>query len=526
MRTEPPTQNDAPPANDFLWGVATSAYQTEGGYNGVGQPQTNWAAAEKASDVAPSGNAAEFWTRFRSDFALCRDLGLNAFRLSIEWSRVQPAFENRESAPPLFDYSALDHYAEMLAECRRAGLEPVVTLHHFVHPVWLGADPWLRAETALLFARFVDETVRYLNGRLIETYDLSPIRYYITVNEPNMLVLNTYLGHQFPSAVGPGLHKVAIAFSQLLRAHILAYNCVHDIYREQGWPEPAVSLNNHCCDIYSSDKLWLDVLFLRGVGVRRTDVDSHLRAQSYRFALAFKKAPLPLHRDLVFRVGSMVKHAANAIGNRFFNSRTLRPLLDAVYSSPRAQTMDYLALDYYDPFAAHVFRLPVWWDHEFRNKSFRSWMMNSITNKWWDWRVLPRGLRFFCQTYYDEFHLPILIAENGMALRRPPGASEGQRPDRMTRSQFLRLHLHEVEKIRKRGIPLLGYFHWSLFDNYEWGTYTPRFGLFSIEFGSGTDRLAEDPIGDRPSETYARLISESRAAALNLPTPAGEVVPR
>ncbi len=153
--------------DDFLWGVATSAYQTEGGYNGEGEPQTNWAAAEQASHVAPLGKAAEFWTRFRDDFALCRDLGLNAFRLSIEWSRVQPTYENLESAPPRFDYDALDHYAGMLVECRRAGLEPVVTLHHFVHPAWLGSDPWLRPETARLFERFVDKTVRYLNYVLV-----------------------------------------------------------------------------------------------------------------------------------------------------------------------------------------------------------------------------------------------------------------------------------------------------------------------------------------------------------------------
>ena len=135
--------------------------------------------------------------------------------------------------------------------------------------------------------------MRYLNCRLIESYQLPPVRYYITVNEPNMLVLNTYLGHQFPSGVGPGLHKVAAAFSQLLRAHILAYNCVHDIYREQGWPEPAVSLNNHCCDIYSSDKLWLDALFLRVAGIARDDVDCHLRAQARRFASDFQKRASP-----------------------------------------------------------------------------------------------------------------------------------------------------------------------------------------------------------------------------------------
>ena len=95
-----------------------------------------------------------------------------------------------------------------------------------------------------------------------------------------------------------------------------------------------------------------------------------------------------------------------------------------------------------------------------------------------------------------------------MATASTPKAT--RRPDRMTRSQFLRLHLHEVDRIRQSDIPLIGYFHWSLFDNYEWGTYTPRFGLYSIEFSEGTERIAEDHIGDRPSETYAQLISESR----------------
>jgi beta-glucosidase len=81
----------------------------------------------------------------------------------------------------------------------------------------------------------------------------------------------------------------------------------------------------------------------------------------------------------------------------------------------------------------------------------------------------------------------------------------------MTRSQFLRLHVHEVERIRKRGIPLIGYLYWSLFDNYEWGTYTPRFGLFSIDYDQSTARIACDEHGDEPSRTYAELIADSRA---------------
>ena len=104
----------------------------------------------------------------------------------------------------------------------------------------------------------------------------------------------------------------------------------------------------------------------------------------------------------------------------------------------------------------------------------------------------------------------MLIAENGMALRRRiRDESSTTRRDRITRSQFLRLHIHEVAKIVREGIPLVGYLHWSLFDNYEWGTYTPRFGLYSINFQTSLNRLLEDPGGDRPAATYARLVREA-----------------
>src|SRR5687767_5256243 len=133
----------------FLWGVATSAYQAEGGYNGPGEPLTNWRLAEKRGDVAMVGQSADFWNRFEEDFARCQRMGLNAFRMGIEWSRVQPLrVPSGEPVPrvvqpvtgtaerPPFDFAALDHYARMLTSARAHGLEPVVTWHHFIHPAW------------------------------------------------------------------------------------------------------------------------------------------------------------------------------------------------------------------------------------------------------------------------------------------------------------------------------------------------------------------------------------------------------
>ena len=114
-----------------------------------------------------------------------------------------------------------------------------------------------------------------------------------------------------------------------------------------------------------------------------------------------------------------------------------------------------------------------------------------------------------------------------MALRRRADNRASGRRDRMTRSQFLRLHVHEVVKIVNDGMPLIGYLHWSLFDNYEWGTFTPRFGLFSLDYPAKYRRRVEDHAGDRPSETYAALIAargrkwrdrNERAGLARLPT--------
>ena len=101
---------------EFLWGVASSGYQCEGGYNGSDQPQNNWAGLEARGIVMRTGPAADFWNRYEEDFAHSQAMGLNAFRLSIEWARVQPSTSTAAATkPPPFDSAALDGYADRLA---------------------------------------------------------------------------------------------------------------------------------------------------------------------------------------------------------------------------------------------------------------------------------------------------------------------------------------------------------------------------------------------------------------------------
>ncbi len=506
--SDPSKLNRNQSGQPFLWGVATSAYQSEGGMNGDSPLRTNWAVAEEAGKVEPVGKAAEFWLHYKQDFKACNEIGLNAFRLGLSWTRLQPTSSFTDSV----DESAAAGYADMVASCRDAGLEPIVTLQHFTHPEWLGTDVWLEPEVPTYFARFVEAALFSINNKLADDYSQPPIHWLITINEPNMLVLNTYMGSQFPSGHGMrGFGNANRAFNGLLRGHVRAYGAIHKLYRKQNWPRPLVTFNNYCSDLYWSDKIMLDLVATKERGIKRSELHGYICDKADALGDAFREAGLEMHRDIPYWCGRIFKAVSNWLGRRTFSPGQFAPLLDELEHSEHDSFMDYIGLDYYDPFMAHLFRFPRFGDNVLHTPGIREWMMNTVTSKWWDWRVLPRGLDIFCDYYSREFGgRQVLIAENGMALQRDFDNLIHERVDGMTRSRFLRLHVHEVLRILDKGIPLVGYLHWSLFDNYEWGSYTPRFGLFSLDYTKGTNRLKEDFNGDNPSATYRDLIIAAR----------------
>jgi beta-glucosidase/6-phospho-beta-glucosidase/beta-galactosidase len=495
-------------AEGFLWGVATSGYQSEGGYNGDGEPQNNWAAVERAGHGHRTGRAADFWTCYGEDFARARAMGCTAFRLGIEWPRVQPSPGTEELAePPPFDLGVIDAYADRIAACRVAGLEPIVTLQHFTHPAWLGPDAWLESRTVDLFGEYVKTTVERINARLVDGHRVAPIRYYVTLNEPNVLVQNTYLAPGFPGK-RRGIQAGIEALDRMLAAHIRGYNAIHDVHAAHGWAQPLVTTNTFCSDTYWSERLIYDMLSLRERGWRPGQrLEPMFAANAAALRRAISAARLPFRGGIFVWLGRLFHRGVDRLAARSFSTENFRETLRELEASPRARVFDYLGVDYYDPFAGHMFRPPTFRDIEFPTRSLHAWVMAGLTSKWWDWTLLPEGMHFFCDYYAREFQRPVLIAENGMALRcRPDNSGSTHRRDRVTRSEFLRRHVAEVVRLRREGCPLIGYLHWSLTDNYEWGSFTPRFGLFKLDYTRGADRLVEDHLGDRPSETYANLI--------------------
>jgi beta-glucosidase len=169
----------------FLWGTATAAHQVEGG-----NWNNDWWAFEHqpGSGVAePSGDACDHWHRWPEDIRMLADLGFRAYRFSIEWSRIEP--EEGE-----FSAATLDHYRRMCAACWEAGMEPVVTFHHFSSPRWVAAEGgWAEPAAADRFARFCERAARHLGDVIARA---------CTINEPNIVAHHGYLSGRFP----PGAH--------------------------------------------------------------------------------------------------------------------------------------------------------------------------------------------------------------------------------------------------------------------------------------------------------------------------------
>jgi beta-glucosidase len=205
----------------FLWGAATSAHQTEGQNR-----NTDWWQSEQAGLVPyRSGNACESWDRWREDLQLVQQLGLNAYRMSVEWARIEPQ-------PGVVDQSALDHYRQVLEAVRAAGLEPIVTLHHFTNPVWVSeAGGWRRPEVVPRFAAYTD----YVSRRLCDL-----VRWWVTINEPMVFGLFGYLAGAWP----PHQHNDFAGYLRHVRHCLAAHAAARQVLRSHS-PAALASMALH-----------------------------------------------------------------------------------------------------------------------------------------------------------------------------------------------------------------------------------------------------------------------------------------
>lgn len=472
-----------PLPDNFLFGVSTAGFQAEGGFNGPGEPANNWRAWEAEGKVEPSGLAVQFWDRYEFHLDKVVELGCNAFRMGVEWARVEP----REGH---IDHEALERYAAILAACRERGLRPLVTLHHFTHPHWLGERFWLDPTSPERFVPWVQTAVGALGEHAKD---------WVTLNEINILALQSYLAGMFPPGGRAEFESFRRAFDHLATAHVLAYDVVH---RHQ--PDASVATNTLNFSMYELDRVVTDILTARLHGISRDDLDGWLRDRrsQYHGSLASFWNPSRFERLLRPVVAKAIPLAA-----------AFPRLIEAVYDSPHECTLDTTQIDFYNPDTSSHLRLP---GH--KTLGGRNWLPGRLL---WDDHIDPAAFAEYSARSTAP-HRRLWVAENGLCNRVRKGHAFA-RTDGWTRERYLREYLAAMMSAIDDGVPIEAYFHWCLVDNYEWGSYEPRFGVYGVDRERGVRWLDTDSMGGDAAGTYRQLIAGLRAgdrSVLTEPHPA------
>ncbi len=384
---------------DFQWGVATSAFQLEG------SPNADWSTWDPVlSDIPEITN---HYAVFREDLKLLKELGVNSYRFSIEWSRIQPR-------PDTWDEEAIAHYQEIIDILRSYNIEPMVTLHHFTHPRWfLERYPWHRTASVEKFLRYTEKMVSTLRN----------VRYWITFNEPYVILIGGYLDGCIP----PGLRDVPralVALKNIFTSHGKAYDIIHRYI-----PDAQVSIA-HNMSVFAPWKKWNP--FDRLLKKSANHFYNHSIINAFRTGVFIVKFPF----SRVVQIEVPIKDKLDFFGVNYYTRIHLR----------------------FNPFK----KMGV----ELRHLDIDGHGLTNI-----GWEVHPRGLAKVLR-YASRLNLPIFITENGIATH-----------DAEMKVKYMKQHVDVIERCLKDGLDVRGYFYWTLIDNYEWlQGIDARFGLYRVDF--------------------------------------------
>lgn len=419
------TRKDFP--SDFLFGAATSSYQIEGhGEGGAGRTHWDDFAATPGNVVgAQNGSrACGHYTRYPEDLDLVAEAGLDVYRFSTSWARVLP--EGR-GAP---NEKGLDFYDRLVDAMLERGLKPAATLYHWELPSPLAdLGGWRNRDIAGWFADFVEVIMGRIGDRVWST---API------NEPWCVGwLSHFLGHH-----APGLRDIratARAMHHVLLAHGTAIQAMRGLGME--------NLGAVCNFEYAQP---VD--------------DSHEAARA--------AATYDGYYNRFFLSGMFHKRYPDTVLEGF------APHLPEGWQDDFdtiAQPLDWIGVNYYTRKVIAPMDGP-WPNLEE--------VAGPLPKTQVGWEIYPEGLHHFLKLVQSEYapDLPIFITENGLASEDYLQGNERDDPLRQT---YLSEHLAAVRRALHDGVPVKGYFIWSLIDNYEWALgYAPRFGLVHVDFDS------------------------------------------
>ncbi|GGS17296.1 GH1 family beta-glucosidase [Streptomyces griseoviridis] len=447
--TTPETPVTFPPA--FLWGAATSAYQIEGAVREDGRTPSIWDTFShtpgKTADGDTGDIAVDHYHRYRDDVALMADLGLNAYRFSVSWSRVQPT--GRGPAVQV----GLDFYRRLVDELLSHGIKPAITLYHWDLPQELeDAGGWPARDTAARFAEYARIVGEALGDR---------VEQWITLNEP---WCSAFLGY------GSGVHAPGRtgtlaplrAAHHLNLAHGLGTQALRSVLPARA--SVAVSLNSSVIRTLSQDPA--DLAAAQKIDDLANGV-FHGPMLHGAYPATLLRATSSITDWSFVQDGDLqaIHQPLDGLGLNYYTP-TLVSAGDAAAPGPRADghgTSTHSPWPGADDVAFH------------QTPGDRTEM---------GWTIDPSGLHELITRYSREAPgVPLYITENGAAYDDKVD-SDGQVYD-PERIAYLHAHLSAVHRAIADGVDVRGYYLWSLMDNFEWAYgYAKRFGAVYVDYAS------------------------------------------
>ncbi|MFO7664255.1 MAG: GH1 family beta-glucosidase [Chloroflexota bacterium] len=416
---------------DFIWGVATSSYQIEGAWNEDGKGESIWdrfsQTPGKIQDGSTGNIACGHYHRWPDDITLMSDLGLQAYRFSLSWPRILP--EGRGRVNP----KGLDFYSRLVDGLLEAGILPFVTLYHWDLPqVLQDQGGWPERSTAEAFVEYADVVTEHLGDRVTS---------WITHNEPWCISI---LSHQIGEHA-PGWQNTAAA----IRA-------AHHVLLSHGWAVPVIRQNSPGAEV------GITLNFEVNEPASDSAVDRQLALdQDGRFNRWFLDPIFGRHypADIVFAYAPYFPHGMDFIQPGDFGHM--------------AVPTDFLGVNYY---TRRVVR-----DTDVEDNEEQT-LFPDLERTEMDWEIYPTGLYKLLNRLHFEYNpRKIYITENGCSFSDEP--DEHGRVADSRRQAYLRDHFTAALRAAQNGVPLAGYFVWSLMDNFEWAKgYTQRFGIVWVDY--------------------------------------------
>lgn len=430
---------------DFVWGAATAAYQVEGAAYEDGKGLSIWDVFSHEDGKVWEGNtgdiSADHYHRLEEDIQIMKQLGLKAYRFSLSWPRIIPAGIGK------INEKGLEFYDRLINLLKENDIEPYVTLFHWDLPYALHQQGgWMNPQIPDWFAEYTKVVVERFSDR---------VSHWMTINEPQIFIGFGYIEGIF----APGLKVLKRDYVQAIHNTLLAHGKAVQTIRK-----------------YSKQPCKISFATCGAFTIPNTNSEQDIaaaKAALFNFEPKHVAWNMSLWMDPIYLKTypkEYIEHFGEYLPENYMDDMEII-----------GQELDFIGVNIYNgnyiemgPDGKHqISKQPIGYDITACN-----------------WNIVPKIMYWSSKFFYERYKLPIIITENGLSLHDKIHLDS--KVHDLDRIDFLNRYLLELRNAAKDGVPIDGYFHWSLLDNFEWASgYRERFGLVYVNYET-SERTIKD----------------------------------